>query len=99
MYRASSIAAGHKPTKDNFGYLLAAMWLTAKRKPTSRLSISYGAWVKLQEGRGENMNPVGYRSVASQAVAGGRNAVPLGQQTFEELKENYHIVCGTQKPS
>ena len=20
---------------------------------------------------------------------------PLGQQTFEELKENYHIVCGT----
>ena len=41
------------------------------------------------------MNPVGYRAAAATAVAGRRNAVPLAQQSFEELKENYHIVCGT----
>jgi hypothetical protein len=41
------------------------------------------------------MNPVGYRSAAGQAVAVRRNAKPLISQSFEELKENYHIVCGT----
>ena len=48
-------------------------------------------------GRGprEYMNPVGYRSQAGANVAARRNRRPLIQQSFEELKENYHIVCGT----
>ncbi len=43
----------------------------------------------------EYMNPVGYRTQAGEQVAARRAIRPLIQQSFEELKENYHIVCGT----
>jgi hypothetical protein len=43
----------------------------------------------------EYMNPVGYRSQAGEQVVARRNARPLIRQSFEELKENHHIVCGT----
>ena len=43
----------------------------------------------------EYMNPVGYRSQAGAQVAERRNRRPLVRQSFEELKENHHIVCGT----
>ncbi len=42
----------------------------------------------------EYMNPVGYRTQAGAQVAARRAIRPLIQQSFEELKENYHIVCG-----
>ena len=41
------------------------------------------------------MIPVGYRTAAGANVAARRNRRPLIQQSIEELKENYHIVCGT----
>ena len=44
----------------------------------------------------EYMAPVGYRTQAGQAVAARRQGEkPLAQQSYEELKENYHIVAGT----
>ena len=46
----------------------------------------------------EYMNPVGYRFQAGEQVSARRNVQPLSKQSFEELeelKENYHIVCGT----
>ena len=43
----------------------------------------------------EYMNPVGYRTQAGAAIAARRQTKPLATQTFDELKENYHIVCGT----
>ena len=43
----------------------------------------------------EYMNPVGYRTQAGEQVAARRAIRPLIQQSFEELKENHHIVCGT----
>ena len=43
----------------------------------------------------EYMNPIGYRTQAGQQVAARRNSRPLISQSFEELNENFHIVCGT----
>ena len=43
----------------------------------------------------EYMNPIGYRSQVSASIAARRTIKPLANQTYEELKENYHIVCGT----
>ena len=95
MYRAASTAAGHTPNKDNFGYLLCCYVADSQEKADEQAKHFLWRMGETTRGPREYMNPVGYRSVASQAVAGRRNAVPLGQQTFEELKENYHIVCGT----
>ena len=43
----------------------------------------------------EDLNPVGYRSQQGEQVAARRAIRPLMQQSYEELKENYHIVAGT----
>ena len=43
----------------------------------------------------EYMNPVGYRTQVGEQVAARRAIRPLIQQSYEELKENYHIVAGT----
>jgi len=95
MYRAAATAAGHTPSKDNFGYLLCCYVADTQEKADEQAKHFLWRMGATTRGPREYMNPVGYRSVAATAVAGRRNAVPLGQQSFEELKENYHIVCGT----
>ncbi|MCH8989055.1 MAG: LLM class flavin-dependent oxidoreductase [Chloroflexi bacterium] len=88
-------AATHTPTKDNFGYLLCCYVAETQEKADEQARHFIWRMGATTRGPREYMNPVGYRSAAGQAVAARRTANPLGNQSFEELKENYHIVCGT----
>ena len=95
MYREASVASGHTPTKENFGYLLCCYVAETQEKADEQAKHFLWRMGPTTRGPREYMNPVGYRSTAASAVAARRNSVPLGNQSFEELKENYHIVCGT----
>ena len=95
MYREASVSNGHTPTKENFGYLLCCYVADTQEKADEQAKHFLWRMGPTTRGPREYMNPVGYRSTAASAVAARRNSVPLSNQSFEELKDNYHIVCGT----
>jgi alkanesulfonate monooxygenase SsuD/methylene tetrahydromethanopterin reductase-like flavin-dependent oxidoreductase (luciferase family) len=95
IYRTTAAEEGYEPTAENFGYLICCY--VAETQEKADVEARHFIWRMGPTGRGprEYMNPVGYRTAAGANVAARRNRRPLIQQSFEELKENYHIVCGT----
>ena len=94
-YRESAVEHGHTPTKNNFSYLLCCYVADTQEKADEQARHFIWRMGATTRGPREYMNPVGYRSAAGQAVAVRRAANPLSNQSFEELKKHYHIVCGT----
>jgi alkanesulfonate monooxygenase SsuD/methylene tetrahydromethanopterin reductase-like flavin-dependent oxidoreductase (luciferase family) len=96
IYRSAAAEAGYEPTPNNFGYLLCCYVAETQEKADEEAKHFIWRMGPTLRGPREYMAPVGYRSRAGQAIAVRRQgAKPLAQQTYEELKENYHIVAGT----
>ena len=95
LYRAAAADSGFETTGDNFGYLLCCYVAETQEKADEEARHFIWRMGETTRGPREYMNPVGYRSQAGAQVAARRNRRPLIQQSFEELKENHHIVCGT----
>ena len=96
IYRSAAAEVGYEPTPDNFGYLLCCYVAETQEKADEEARHFIWRMGPTLRGPREYMAPVGYRTRAGQAVAARRQgAKPLAQQTYEELKENYHIVAGT----
>ena len=90
------MGAGLQPSKDNFGYLLCCYVAETQEKADEEAQHFLWRMGTTTRGPREYMAPVGYRTQAGQAVAARRQGEkPLAQQSYEELKENYHIVAGT----
>ena len=96
MYTQAANAAGREAAPDNFGYLLCCYVGDTQEEADEQAQHFIWRMGPTLRGPREYMAPVGYRSAAGSAIAARRTGLkPLNQQTFEELKENYHIVCGT----
>ena len=95
IYRTAASAAGYQTTSDNFGYLICCYVGETQEQADEEARNFIWRMGTTTRGPREYMNPVGYRSQAGDQVAARRTVRPLIQQSFEELKENYHIVCGT----
>ena len=95
IYRTAASAAGYQTTSDNFGYLICCYVGETQEQADEEARNFIWRMGTTTRGPREYMNPVGYRSQAGEQVAARRAVRPLIQQSFEELKENYHIVCGT----
>ena len=82
---------------DNFGYLLCCYVGDTQEEADEQARHFIWRMGPTLRGPREYMAPVGYRSAASlrHCRPPHRSQAPERQQTFEELKENYHIVCGT----
>ena len=95
-YREAAAEAGKESTPDNFGYLLCCYVAETQEKADKEAQHFLWRMGTTTRGPREYMNPVGYRSTAGQAVAARRQGEkPLAQQSYQELKDNYHIVAGT----
>ena len=95
IYRDAATEAGRQTTADNFGYLICCYVAETQEKADEEARHFIWRMGTTTRGPREYMNPVGYRTQAGEQVAARRAIRPLVQQSFEELKENYHIVCGT----
>ena len=96
MYREAAAGVGRQATSDDFGYLLCCYVGDTQEEADEQAKHFLWRMGPTLRGPREYMAPVGYRSAASASIAARRTGLkPLGQQTFEELKDNYHIVCGT----
>ena len=95
IYRNQAAKSGHDAAPDNFGYLLSCYVAETQEKDDEEGRHFIWRMGATTRGPREYMNPVGYRSQAGEQVAARRNVQPLIHQNLEELKENYHIVCGT----
>ena len=95
IYRNQAAKSGHDATPDNFGYLLCCYVAETQEKADEEARHFIWRMGTTTRGPREYMNPVDYRSRAGEQVAARRNVQPLVVQSFEELKENYYIVCGT----
>ena len=95
IYRTAASAAGYQTTSDNFGYLICCYVGETQEQADEEARNFIWRMGTTTRGPREYMNPGGYRSQAGEQVAARRAVRPLIQQSFEELKENYHIVCGT----
>ena len=95
MYRQAAAEEGRETTPDNFGYLLCCYVAETEEKANEEAKHFVWRMGATTRAPREYMNPVGYRSQASASIAARRTITPLANQTYEELKENYHIVCGT----
>ena len=95
IYRNQAAKSGHDAAPDNFGYLLCCYVAETQEKADEEALHFIWRMGATTRGPRKYMNPVGYRSRAGEQVAARRNVQPLIQQNFEELKENYRIVCGT----
>ena len=87
--------AGHEPGPENYGYLLCCYVGETQEKAEEEARHFIWRMGETTRAPREYMNPIGYRTQAGQQVAARRSARPLISQSFEELNENYHIVCGT----
>ena len=95
-YREAAAEVGKESTPDNFGYLLCCYVAETQEKADEEAQHFLWRMGTTTRGPREYMNPVGYRSTAGQAVAARRQGEkPLAQQSYQELKDNYHIVAGT----
>ena len=95
IYRTAAAESGRQTTPDNFGYLICCYVAETQEKADEEARHFLWRMGTTTRGPREYMNPVGYRTQAGEQVAARRAIRPLIQQSFEELKENYHIVCGT----
>ena len=96
MYTQAANAAGREAVPDNFGYLLCCYVGDTQEEADEQARHFIWRMGPTVRGPREYMAPVGYRSAAGAAIAARRSGLkPLNLQTFEELKDNYHIVCGT----
>jgi alkanesulfonate monooxygenase SsuD/methylene tetrahydromethanopterin reductase-like flavin-dependent oxidoreductase (luciferase family) len=95
IYRTTTAESGYEPTPDNFGYLLCCYVAETQEKADEEARHFIWRMGTTTRGPREYMNPVGYRTQAGEQVAARRAIRPLIQQSYEELKENYHIVAGT----
>ena len=95
IYRTAAAEAGRQTVADNFGYLICCYVAETQEKADEQARHFIWRMGTTTRGPREYMNPVGYRTQAGEQVAARRAIRPLIQQSFEELKENYHIVCGT----
>ena len=95
-YREAADQAGKTASPDNFGYLLCCYVGETEEEADEQAKHFIWRMGATLRGPREYMNPVGYRSTSASALAARRTGPkPLNQQTFEELKANHHIVCGT----
>jgi alkanesulfonate monooxygenase SsuD/methylene tetrahydromethanopterin reductase-like flavin-dependent oxidoreductase (luciferase family) len=95
IYRTAATEAGRQTAAQNFGYLICCYVAETQEKADEQARHFIWRMGTTTRGPREYMNPVGYRTQAGEQVAARRAIRPLIQQSFEELKENYHIVCGT----
>ena len=95
IYRTAAAEAGRQTFADNFGYLICCYVAETQEKADEQARHFIWRMGTTTRGPREFMNPVGYRTQAGEQVAARRAIRPLIQQSFEELKENHHIVCGT----
>ena len=95
IYRTAAAEEDYEPTADNFGYLLCCYVAETQEKADEEARHFIWRMGTTTRGPREFMNPVGYRSQQGEQVAARRAVRPLIQQSYEELKENYHIVAGT----
>ena len=95
IYRAAALESGYDPGLDNYGYLLCCYVAETQEKAEEEARHFIWRMGETTRAPREYMNPIGYRSQAGQQVAARRNSRPLISQSFEELNENFHIVCGT----
>ena len=95
IYRDAATEAGRQTVADNFGYLICCYVAETQEKADEEARYFIWRMGTTTRGPREYMNPVGYRTQAGEQVAARRAIRPLIQQSFEELKDNYHIVCGT----
>ena len=95
IYRDAAAEANQQVTKNNFGYLLCCYVANSQEEADEQAKHFIWRMGTTTRGPREFMNPVGYRSQLGAQVAARRAIRPLIDQSFEELKENYHIVCGT----
>ena len=95
IYRTAATEAGRQTVAENFGYLICCYVAETQEKADKQARHFIWRMGTTTRGPREYMNPVGYRTQAGEQVAARRAIRPLMQQSFEELKENYHIVCGT----
>ncbi len=98
IYREAAAEANKPVTENNFGYLICCY--VADNDAKAQEESKHFLWRMGETTRGprEYFAPVGYRSkVAAQMAARRRTSgpKPLGQQTVEELQENYHVIAGT----
>lgn len=94
IYRTAAAEEGYEPTPNNFGFLICCYVADTQEKADEEAHHFIWRMGTTTRGPREYMNPVGYRTQAGAQVAARRAIRPLIQQSFEELKENYHIVCG-----
>ena len=95
IYRESATGAGFETTKENFGYLLCCYVAETQEKADEQAKHFLWRMGTTTRGPREYMAPVGYSTAGGRVNLARRNARPLSGQSFEELKENFHIVCGT----
>ena len=93
-YRQVATEEGYEPTPDNFGYLIC-MYVADTEEEALR-EAQHFMWRMGPTGRAPRhfLAPPGYLSEAGVRVQARRHK-PLGQQSFQELQDNYHIVAGT----
>ena len=94
-YRHAAAQQNRPTTPENFGYLLCCYVAETEEKANHEAQHFIWRMGATTRAPREYMNPVGYRTQAGAAIAARRQTKPLATQTFDELKENYHIVCGT----
>ena len=93
-YREIAAEEGYEPGPSNFGYLIC-MYVAETEKEALE-EAKHFMWRMGPTGRAPRhlLAPPGYMSQEG-AKMQARRTKPLGQQTFQELQDNFHIVAGT----
>lgn len=95
MYRTYSTEAGYTPTEDDLAFMICCHVNDTDEKAQEEGKNFMWRMGGPLRGPKEYWAPPGYLTQAGAQMTARRQAKPLGQQTYQELQDNYHLVVGS----